>query len=59
MVKEKNEMKSEILITKKEIIKWEKPTIKTVTSDELKKIIVISACSEYDPVAGCLRAFAR
>jgi hypothetical protein len=26
---------------------WKKPTVKTITSEELEKIIISSACSEY------------
>lgn len=28
---------------------WKKPTIKSLTCDEIKNIIMVSACSLYDP----------
>jgi hypothetical protein len=34
---------------------WTKPQLKTITADELKKIAVVSTCSEYQPA--CHSAF--
>jgi|GEM_PF-7041752 hypothetical protein len=35
---------------------WTKPELKTITAEELKELVLISACSEYDE---CYRGFFR
>lgn len=41
----------------KQAKKWNKPQVKTVSSQELKRVISVSACSKFHPV--CFPGFAR
>lgn len=41
----------------KQAKKWDKPQVKTVSSQELKRVISVSACSKFHPV--CFPGFAR
>lgn len=50
-----NNTKTEKINTKEQ--KWEKPSIKTISYEELKKVITVSACSEFDE--SCPRYFFR